>query len=516
MHDLLTSIRKTAIDYVVEDRFYACASGFMFSLWSKMDHRISDALRRSLTLLTVTMFCIVAASGCVTKQSVRKDGAFDSSRGVVRQAAADADMTYTIGAVDGSPMGDPKARRVSISGMNLSEAVGIAISRHPDISRANAVVTQSASELAIAKAAWYPTIGYSLRPGYGQSYNSSGSKIGAQGSFGVNQLIYDFGRTPGAISAADATLSEQRHLFDNTVASVAYNTAEIFVELAASQDMIAAAQRQIVSLKKIRSRIDERLKAGLSDSSDQMQADIAIQRAEADALAKNNRFDVAAGKLAELVGVRPTRIAGLAETRKLVSHVGGGSEGDLDQTPAVMAANAALDAAEAKVRVAKAERWPQIGIGASRTVSTSSQSGSDDVLVGITIGGSFSLSGLAHHKITAAEAEKNAAAQSLENERLVTRTALKSAETEALGAAARLASYDRVIALTKSSRDLYWQEYTLNKRPLTEVINAERDVFTAEEQRTTALADGILAEIKAYTAVGRFTSLLRAYERGLK
>ena len=90
----------------------------------------------------------------------------------------------------------------------------------------------------------------------------------------------------------------------------------------------------------------------------------------------------------------------------------------------------------------------------------------------------------------------------------MTRTALGSAETETAGAAARLVSYNKVIALTRSSRDLYWQEYTLNKRPLTDVINAERDVYTAEGERINAAADGIVSKIKAYAALGRLTAML--------
>lgn len=90
------------------------------------------------------------------------------------------------------PPKSPQARRIRIDGMDLAEATGIAISRHPDISRANAVVAQGASEVAIAKSAWYPALTYSVQPGYG-SFNGA-RKTGLDGSIGVNQLIYDFGR----------------------------------------------------------------------------------------------------------------------------------------------------------------------------------------------------------------------------------------------------------------------------------------------------------------------------------
>ncbi|MDR0476495.1 MAG: hypothetical protein LBH14_00950, partial [Desulfobulbaceae bacterium] len=51
--------------------------------------------------------------------------------------------------------------------------------------------------------------------------------------------------------------------------------------------------------------------------------------------------------------------------------------------------------------------------------------------------------------------------------------------------------------------------YTLNNRPLTDVINAEREIYQADTERINAVSDGVMAKIKVYTAVGEFTSLLR-------
>lgn len=398
--------------------------------------------------------------------------------------------------------------RVSIDGMTLSDAVGVAISRHPSISQANAIVAQSSSDVAIARSAWYPTLEYALRPGYGRSYGDSGRRAGLGGTVGVDQLIYDFGRAPNAISAAEATLEEKRHLLDDTIESVAYSTASIVIELAASQETVTAAQRQVTALQNTRDKISERVKAGLSDASDQNLADAAILRAEAEILKARTRVDVATGKLAELIGLRPKRMASLSTMQNFVSRLGAGG-GDIEATPAVQAANAAMNAAAARVRVAEAERWPQIKAGLSHSASTGSHNSDDNTFVGVTIDGNFSFGGLARNKIAAAEAERSAATHSFEDQRLAARTALGSAELEASGAAARLVSYEKVIAIMKTQRELSWQEYTLNKRPLTDVINAEREIYLAEVERTDAVADGLVARVRAYTAVGRFVALLR-------
>lgn len=407
-------------------------------------------------------------------------------------------------------------QRIALDGLTLRNAVGIAIARHPDISRANAVVTQNLSEISVAKAAWYPKIEYGVQPGYGGSFGSGGNDLGSRASVGASQLLYDFGRTRSKVSAADANLGKSQHQLADTVETVAANTADTFVELAASQAVIAAAQRQVESMNETRARIGERVRAGLSVSSDRDLAEVSTLRANAEVLKARNRFDVAATRLAELIGARPQQVADLANTSGVIERItregGGGRDDQIDDTPSVQAARAAVDAAAANVDLAKAERYPSVSVGVSRSLSTGRANANDDTWVGLSIRGDFSLGRLAQHRIAAAQAQERAAADALENQRLRTRTALYAAQTEAEGAAARLASYRNVIELSRSSRNLYWQEYMLNKRSLTEVITRDREIFLAEEEWINAMADGIRARIKAYAAVGKFVELLRQQE----
>ncbi|UXC37063.1 TolC family protein [Cupriavidus gilardii] len=430
-------------------------------------------------------------------------------------AAASASAATAPASPDRMP-GPSTPQRIALDGLTLRNAVGIAIARHPDISRANAVVTQNLSEISVAKAAWYPKIEYGVQPGYGGSFGSGGNDLGSRASVGASQLLYDFGRTRSKISAADANLGKSQHQLADTVETVAANTADTFVELAASQAVIAAAQRQVESMNETRARIGERVRAGLSVSSDRDLAEVATLRASAEVLKARNRFDVAATRLAELIGARPQQVADLAKTGGVIERItrdgGGGRDDQIDDTPSVLAARAAVDAAAANVDLAKAERYPSVSVGVSRSLSTGRANANDDTWVGLSIRGDFSLGRLAQHRIAAAQAQERAAADALENQRLRTRTALYAAQTEAEGAAARLASYRNVIELSRSSRNLYWQEYMLNKRSLTEVITRDREIFLAEEEWINAMADGIRARIKAYAAVGKFVELLRQQE----
>ena len=404
-------------------------------------------------------------------------------------------------------------QRVALDGLTLSNAIGIAIARHPDISRANAEVAQRAAEIEVAKAAWYPKIDYGVKPGYGRSYSASesGNAGAIRTSLGVNQLVYDFGVTSNRIKAADASREQTRYLVADTIETVALNTAMSFVELAATQDHIAAANRQVEALQATRTKIIDRVRAGLSVSSDRILADLAIRRAEAEVEQAHTRRNVAATKLAELIGVHPERVASLADTVSLIGNLGVADD-DVDQRPSIKAAGAAVQVADAKLEIARGSRYPSVGIGATRTVSTGPASALNDTWVGLTLNGSFSFGNLSTHQIDAAQAAAQASREALENERLISRSALRAAQTEADGAAERMVSFEKIIELAQVSRDLYWQEYILNKRTLTDVITPERDIYQSEVEWINALADGTMARIRARVAVGLFVQQLRDRE----
>jgi adhesin transport system outer membrane protein len=407
-------------------------------------------------------------------------------------------------------------QRVPLDDLTLSNAIGIAIARHPDISRAHAEVAQRAAEVEVAKAAWYPKVDYGVKPGYGRSYSAAepGNAGAVRTSLGVSQLVYDFGVTSNRIKAADASREQTRYQVADTVETVALNTATSFVELAAAQDRIAAARKQVEALHATRAKIIDRVRAGLSVSSDRTLADLAIRRAEAEVEQARTKRNVAAAKLAELIGVHPERVASLGDTVRLVGNLGEPGN-DIDQRPSIKAADAAVHAADAKLEVARGSRYPSVGVGATRTVSTGPASALNDTWIGVAVNGSFNFGDLATHQIDAAQAAAQASREALENERLVSRSALRSAQTEADGAAERMASYEKIIELAQVSRDLYWQEYILNKRSLTDVLNPERDIYQSEVEWINALADNTMARIRTRVAVGRFVQQLRDREGNL-
>ncbi|WP_245256560.1 TolC family protein [Bartonella tamiae] len=406
-----------------------------------------------------------------------------------------------------------QTKTVAIPGITLQNAVGVALARHPDIGRATAVVAQSNAQVAIEQSAWYPTLEYGVNPGYSRygsnNTNNDNNDVNVTGTIGVNQLIYDFGRTSSRVGVARATYEKQQHLLNDTMEKVASEMASIFIELSGAQETIEAANREVAALTGTRDKISQRVRAGLSDVSDLNQADVAMQRAKADLLAAQTKYDVAAGRFAEMTGIRPQRVASLNDTTKFIENLRRSSD-NIDDTPSVLAATAEVHAAEQRLNLAKANRFPSVSLGVSQSKASSNRNvANDSTFVGLQLSGRFSIGKREKYQIEASDAELRAAKQARDNDLMTTRTTLGSAETESSGAEARMSNAQEMIGLSLSSRDLYWQQYTLNKRPLTDVVNAERDTFIAESDFILAQTDRLTARIKAYTAVGQFVARIR-------
>ncbi|MDR0781950.1 MAG: SPOR domain-containing protein, partial [Pseudomonadales bacterium] len=146
----------------------------------------------------------------------------------------------------------------------------------------------------------------------------------------------------------------------------------------------------------------------------------------------------------------------------------------------------------------------------SRTYSTGKYSANDATWIGLSLNGNFSLGGAGRQRVAAAVAEREAARQTLEARRLELRTAWAVAVRQEEGARQRLADIKNVSTLWLTTRDLYWQEYILDKRGLNDELNAEREVYASRVEEMNVTGEAISAAVRALVVEGRLLGLLQA------
>jgi adhesin transport system outer membrane protein len=449
----------------------------------------------SLVALTAAMVATGAVTTTAVAQGLRS----------VADAAPAADLAAS----------DPTARAIAASDLVVYQgtlsprtAVALAIARHPEIRGAEAQIARRQAEVALAKSDRLPTIQYGVGPGYGGSYGSGGNALALRGNVGIDQPVWDYGATRNRIAAAKDLEQSAVQMRLDTVEKVARATLSAYIDAAAAQERMDAAREAIVAMRRVADRIGQRARAGLADRSDINAAGIAVRRTEIEAESARTAADSAMSRLIQLIGVSPGGLASLEESYAVVAARDHGRP-DFDEAPAIQAAVRALDAADAKEKVARAERLPGVGVGASRTFSTGNASANDSTWIGVTLRGTFSLGGAGRQRVAAARADREAAAQDLESKRLDARTNWLVANREEDGARQRLDDLKTVSETWATTRDLYWQEYILDKRSLTDVVNAEREIYSARTEQIGAVVDAANAAVAGLVVQGGLVALLQ-------
>jgi adhesin transport system outer membrane protein len=392
-------------------------------------------------------------------------------------------------------------------------AVTLAIARHPEISGAEARIARQEAELALAQAGRWPTIQYGIGPGYGGNYGSGGNEAAVRANLAISQPLFDFGATSNRIAAARDQEAAARLTKIDTVEQVAEVTLEAYVNAAIAQESLVASREAIEAMRAVARRIEQREAAGLSDRSDGNAAGIAVIRAELDAENARTAADTALSRLIELIGVSPSRLASLQDTLALVA-ARDRRPPDFETAPAIAAARSTLDAAQAREQTARAERLPAFSLGASRTYSTGNYSANDATWLGLSVSGNFSLGGAGRQRVAMAEAEAEAARQDLEARRMNTRTGWAVALRQEEGANLRLTNLQSVATLWLATRDLYWEEYVLDKRVLSDVINAEREIYSARAETASVRGAAIAAAVRTLVLEGHLLNLLDSQPAG--
>lgn len=404
-----------------------------------------------------------------------------------------------------SSLSPAASQRESRPLLGMHQAVELALARHPSIQGSRALVEQAQAQVHVAESARWPVITYGVAPGYDPN---QGRNSNVQFQAGVNQTLYDFGVSSGSISGSEARLDKQHFIVADTAEKVARQVSELYVEMAAAQEMVGAADREAEAIKTVLNRIDLRVKAGLADVSDLKRAHVSRERAVADRLQAETRYQVAADQLERIIGTPVPVVIDLKNVYEQLTHLGPPSQ-NVDAAPGLMAARSSVVAAESDVQVAQGKRYPSLGVGVTRISSMLGGEVYNTTQMGLVMKGSIETGNAGGYQVASARAARQAAEHEVASQRLAVETSLSSAERNLAGAQSRVTAYERMMQLWAESRELYWQEYVLNKRSLSEVLNIERDIYQADADRIDAVKQVMIAMIESHAATGSLINRLR-------
>jgi outer membrane protein TolC len=287
--------------------------------------------------------------------------------------------------------GAPEASAPQLASMTLEQALTQARAHHPRIASATAEVAVRRAEADIPRARWEPKVGVTAQGVVSSNNNTSANWLGSKGAvefpriagsgfrqdtseidwnvymstavgLGVEQQVWDFGRTAAETAAADAEVDIARHKAEDERLRVELRVKEAYYAVLAARSVVLAAED---ALKRASAHADEARAMVLRGLKPQVELD----RAEAE----RSRFEVgklraqggliaAQGVFAAAVGVDAPALdaagdpAAVPDMPSLPEALRQGEA----KSPALQAAEAGIRAQEAKARAADAALRPEI------------------------------------------------------------------------------------------------------------------------------------------------------------
>jgi adhesin transport system outer membrane protein len=393
--------------------------------------------------------------------------------------------------------------------LDIAEAVALTVSRHPEVARANAALARGKADLGAAKSAWTPQLSYqaNLGPNMLSGRNSSGLNQNMAGpTVYLQQQVWDFGRSKGEIGAARSTTRQRWYEVESVADQLAEQGALSFLEVKRFELLSIQAAKQVTELERLHHLIGLRVNAGVSDKSDLMLADVRVESARGEAIQAETSYSVAQSALLNLIGGLPDGYTD--PTAQISRFEAGDEEPDYDTLPAIVAAEQAEHAAASKIGQAKAERYPRLGLQMGYTRNNYTYNSRDNAFTAmVTVTGDLYRRGN-HYLVEAAEEDRRAAEAVRDSAILDARGRALSARQEIRAGQRRIAAYARQEEQAVTASRIFFEEYKLGKRTLTELLNTQLEVYRAASSRIAAEYDIMAARVKFENVSGRLRSSL--------
>jgi outer membrane protein len=271
--------------------------------------------------------------------------------------------------------------------IRLEEAIELALRRHPQLIAARQRIESADTRVGQAQAAYYPQIDGWMQylratengaltafmggmPGFTRVGGSSREGVEWHHSFNnflvgviARQMIYDFGRTKGAVGAQKASVKVAEMTEKLVEQIVIVGVMQAFYEVRAARETVRVAEEALKNSTGIFELAQAGYDAGLRPPSEKARAEADVAAAEVGLIRANLELDMARARVANAMGV-----AGQAfepADRALsppapVASVEENIEVALRQRPELRALDFRRDALTQTLRSVKGEQYPRI------------------------------------------------------------------------------------------------------------------------------------------------------------
>jgi NodT family efflux transporter outer membrane factor (OMF) lipoprotein len=396
----------------------------------------------------------------------------------------------------------------------LTELVNEALLASPDLRSAQARLREARARRAVAGAGLYPDVNATAAGSRKNFSEESGAGISRDlysAGFDARWEIDVFGGLRRSVEAAEADFESSQASLDATRVSLAAEVASNYIEVRAQQRLLAIARANLETQSETLQLTDWRAQAGIVSIQDVEQARSNSEQTRAQIPFIEANLATAEHSLDILLGRAPgtlhARLAAAAALPEVPRSVAVGIPADtLRQRPDVRAAERTLAAETARVGVTEAARYPSFNLfgtlGLESLTLGSLGIGAATSSFGADVTAPIFNAGRRRAQVEVQDAVREQALVAYEQTVLA---ALQEAENALVDLARnreRGAALANAVASARTAAELARLRYSAGLIDFQSVLTSERNALVLEESLARNRADGVLALIRLYKALG--------------
>ncbi|MGQ9688983.1 MAG: TolC family protein [Desulfobaccales bacterium] len=427
--------------------------------------------------------------------------------------------------------------------LTIQEAVNLALKQNPSIKESKERMTSAKEQIGISRAGLLPQINFMGSYYYGTAFGRGLGSLSSGGSgalsgggssplsgsipagvsasplavdlsplnyysyrFTLNQLIFDFGKTPGQVATSKAAFKEAAESLANTRQQVARDTRTAYYGYLAAMKAQKVAEENVRQNQELLKQAQGFYQVGLRARIDVTKAEANLMNAEASLIKAKNLVAVSRVTLMTVLGLKDwpyTSVEDILEVEHKVQSLEELKAQALNQRPEILGNRYQQEGNQASIRVARAGYFPTLSSTASFGWQGYNPPLNDSWWLGAMV--NFPLfEGLATtHTLRQAKANLRTTQANAE---VLTLNVTKEVEQSYLD----VQSAKEVIRANRKAREaaaenlrLAWGRYKAGVGDIIEVTDAQVQFAQADLNYVRALYDYKVAEANLDKAIGR-------------
>ena len=392
--------------------------------------------------------------------------------------------------------------------LTIEQAIKVALKNNPSIRVANEARIAGRARIGQTESAYYPQIDFQSR--YSRSWQEKG-QVPARNHYGntfqLNQLIFDFYKTPGLVASARENYESLKESYQNSRQIVALNTKAAYYSYLAAQREVKLNEETVRQREELVHHAEEYFRTGLKPRIDVTRAEANLYDAKLSFIRAQNGLQIAKINLVNALGIEKlpwNMLRDILEIKKpVIMNLADAKRMAIKQRPDLLQNEALKREREFSLKATKADYLPRLSGNANYGWTSTDFPLQEEWTVGMQLTFPLFTGFKKREKIKEEEAKLRQVKASGD---VIIQNIL--AEVEQAYRDMNTAS-EQIVAARKGSQastenlELATKRYQQGLNHIIEVTDAQVQYLTAETKYINSLYDYKIAEAMLEKAIGK-------------